>query len=202
MGALTAQDAVWYADGTDLGAIDVITATMAQSISDGIGTRLRKQENLVGAKLGISGTVPSTTSRAIVPFSNIGVSEGFVSGYTAASGTTPASGIQLSGGTLTFWTPGQYLVSAQLGFMPNTTYSSNRSGVCWVYHNGTIIAYAEAAMSGIYSASVGPAPQLVNVLAGDTIFVQSSVGYGQTDGITLNNAAYITYFSVALIKAS
>ncbi|WP_346927349.1 hypothetical protein [uncultured Arthrobacter sp.] len=188
MGQTTANLQIWTPDEADLDEPDVYLAAMSASIENGTGERLKLQEIAVGLKAGISTAFGIDNAQKIVPFS------------VGASNAEFNQGLTFDGGIVTVQTPGMYLVSAALGVNPDATYAGTSSGVIWLYKNSTIVTYGETPISATYTVST-QCTAVVNCVAGDTIKVQGSTGGGTTTGVTLNNAGYPTYLSIAMVQA-
>jgi hypothetical protein len=106
MGNTTASG-IWTPDEHDNLDPEVWSAAMASSIEDGIGGRLAKQEQRVGAKISIDAatTVPSTG--IIFPLVVAG------NGYAYSFGNF-MTGMTLAGGVLSVTTPGLYLLISSI----------------------------------------------------------------------------------------
>ena len=104
MGNVTEKDAIWTPDEDDKLDPEVWSAMMADSISQGIGKRVAKQEARAGACISLSAefSVPSTDT--LFPLE---VSTGYAYSYANF-----VEGMTLSAGVLQVVTSGLYLLSS------------------------------------------------------------------------------------------
>lgn len=184
MGAFTSPDQVWYPGQDDKAEINTLLATMAASINNGIGMRLRQQEVAVGLKASILDdqftftSSPKTLTYAINP--NTGDFN---------------NGFDLAGGIASVKTKGMYLVSASCG-------ASTGSGTgmkIMIYQNAINFATAENPQNtAIWVNASGTA--VLNCVPGDTIYAKglcTSLG----SGTTLSKQYAANYLSIALVQA-
>jgi len=188
MGNVTADLNIWTPDENDPAEPDVYLATMAQSIEDGTGERLRLQEVAVGLKAGIAGGTGIPMATAIAPFT-----------ITAANGNFK-QGLDIAGGVVTVDTPGMYLVTASLGIQPKAT--ADRTTAVDLYKGNTKLAGAELMQSSNYYIT-SVASCVVNCIAGDTLYVKwhSAAPAGVSSTATMAADSALTQFTVAMIQA-
>jgi hypothetical protein len=108
MGAYTDTAQVWFPDDADTSKLDVLLATMASSIEDGLGARMTQQELNKGLLVSLSSTymLPAASALGVVPYT-VG-SPGYNNGVT------------LSAGVATIVTPGLYAMQVNLfGYQHN-----------------------------------------------------------------------------------
>lgn len=176
----TERDTVYYPDPDEVDQPNVYLATMAQSISDGIGARLRQQEVAVGLKAGLSSQLLLDNNLQIVPF--------VVNNATANF----AQGMTISGGMVTIQTAGMYLVTVSMGL---TTVAGD-SIVPVLYKNATPFASSEVP-SAIDKYAVGQVTSVINCVPGDTIHARAR--NGKTGAKTLTSPAdTLNYISIAM----
>lgn len=188
MGSTTADLLIWTPDEDDPAEPDVYLKTMAESIEEGVGDRLRTQELAVGLKAGIAGGTGIPVTAAIAPYS-----------ITAANGNF-TQGLTISGGVVTVATPGMYIVTASLGIQPKAT--PDRTTAVDIYKGATKLAGAELLQSANYYIT-SVASCVVNCVAGDTLYVKwhSAAPGGVSTDATLAADSALTQFTVAMIQA-
>ena len=126
MGSTTADLLIWTPDDNDSAEPDVYLKTMAESIEDGVGDRLRLQELAIGLKAGFTSVPAALTSTLTVAPVTINASNGSFK-----------QGLDISGGVVTVVTPGMYLVSGSLGVTNTAGHTAKmdiRKGatvLCW-----------------------------------------------------------------------
>ena len=138
----------------------VWSAALADSIEQGIGKRLDKQEGVVGLKASISTlTYVQYVPNVIAPF-NLGEPTDFV------------TGLDFTGGVATIKTPGIYDVSTCATLDPVRTYPANdaRSITVELRHNGSIFRRGEIQSSQLFW-STASASSAIQCQAGDTLYV-------------------------------
>lgn len=183
MGNVTADLLIWTPDDGDTSEPDQYLAVMAQSLEDGVGERLRKQEDFIGCCLGIS-TFTANTTVTQVPFA---VNSGQAWNYN--------EGMTISGGTVTVPVDGVYtvhLVANYLGVSStpgriNTYLYKGSSSVQFAstYGNTVTTRYANASMS---------IP--LKLVAGDTLAIKAA----SFDANSILNGGGGSSFSVVLTK--
>ena len=179
MGNVTSDLLVWTPDEDDLAEPDVYLATMAASMEDGLGSRLRKQESFIGCNLSLASNFAAGGTIVQVPFA-------IVNSYNFNEGMT------VSGGQVTVPMNGIYTVQVVANYLgANATPGRINT---YLYLNGTSILYASTygntATNRYSNASIANSYKLV---AGDDLTVRISSG----DAISnLTGAA----FSVVLTK--
>jgi hypothetical protein len=189
MGNVTSDLLIWTPDDNDTAEPDVYLATMAQSLEDGAGARLRLQEVSVGLKASIGTyTIPHVanpgTPTAVLPFTVTSTRGDFNKGFT------------FSGGVATVQTAGMYIVTAGVG--PNGASSANGFKIR-IRKNTTAIITSETAMHGTIWVS-GSSSAVLNCVAGDTISVLASITGAANNSYTANPDA--TYLSIAMVQAT
>lgn len=188
MGSTTADLLIWTPDEDDPAEPDVYLKTMAESIEDGVGDRLRTQELAVGLKAGIAGGTGIPVTAAIAPYSIVSANANF------------KQGLDISGGVVTVSTPGMYIVTASLGIQPKNP--ADRTTAVDLYKGNTKLAGAELLQStSYYITSV--ASCVVNCVAGDTLYVKwhSAAPGGVSTDATMAADSALTQFTVAMIQA-
>lgn len=188
----TNLDGVAYPELDDLDQPNVWGATMAQSIEDGIGARLRQQEVAVGLKAGITpGTgipLQGTTAPFVVLKTNGGFNQGF----------------DLAGGVATVKTKGMYLVTSSVGINPSSRNSSNtgRTVSITLAQGTTELAGSEIKADADYYQNAA-ATTVISCVPGDTIRViwRSASDRGATGNAALADSSVLNYLSIALIQA-
>jgi hypothetical protein len=181
MGAYTSPNQVWYPDLTDIGQLNTLLATLAQSVDAGIGARLQKQEIAVGLKAGLASAVTLTTTFTLMPM------------VITSNNACFNKGFNFAGGVATVVTPGMYMVSAGIGVTNQAGSSSKMS----LRLNGVSVVEDEQSSSGtIYQASKNVS--VVNCVAGDTISL-----YGSCGSATIPTSANLalTHLSIAMVQA-
>lgn len=160
MGNTTSDLLIWTPDADDTAEPDVYLATMAQSLEDGVGERLRKQESFIGCNLSLTSNLAIGGTIAQAPFAVVN-SYNFNEGMTIAGGqvTVPMNGI--------------YTVQVVANYLgANTTAGRINT---YLYLNGTSIQYASTygntATNRYSNASIASAYKLV---AGDDLTVRAS----------------------------
>lgn len=182
MGNVTSDLQIWTPDGADLGDPDIYLATMAASIEDGTGERLRKQEQFIGCNLGLSAVLTVSTTIIQAPFA-VNQTWNYNDGMT------------VSGGTVTVPVDGIYTVQVVANYLGTTTTASrintylylNGSAIQFsaTYGNTNTIRYANASIANSYKLT-----------AGDDLSVRASTG----DANANLQAGAGSGFSVVLTK--
>lgn len=185
MGNITADLQVWTPDEEDLGEPDVYLATMAQSMEDGLGVRLRKQEEPIAAQISLS--------------ADQSISTGFVVQYTENTGPTFNNGLTINpSGTITITRAGVYTIACNI----YTDQVSTFTGYCVpsIRRNGEILCSSLAAPTLINSRKIGVASMTTSIVAAvdDVIDVYVASGGGTTVLFAGTNKNYNT-FSVTLV---
>jgi len=160
MGNVTSDLLIWTPDEDDLAEPDVYLGTMAASLEDGVGTRLRKQESFIGCNLSLASgfAVGGTITQA--PFA-------VVNTWNFNEGMT------ISGGQVTVPMDGIYTVQIVANYLgANATPGRINT---YLYLNGASIQFSSTygnTATGRYSnASISSAYKLV---AGDDLTVRAS----------------------------
>lgn len=190
--AVTNADGIVTPDEDDLDDVPTSLATMADSISSGIGTRLAAQEKQIGLKASLPPTYQlnawPTPGPAILPF-GIGAD---------ATGTYPNThnyiqGCTISaGGAVTIQTEGIYNIFASVGVEKN----AGRTVAIGVCVNGSVVASAENAASADFYSSAN-VPVSVELFVNDVVYVLGhSAGGTTSQPIAGDNTK--TYLSISL----
>lgn len=195
MGLYTPNAQVWYPTTADTAEINVLLATLASSIEDGIEPRLAHQEIAVGLRA----TAPH--SSFTIPYhdgSGAADTRGIRIPYqvTATFGDF-SQGLTISSGVATVATAGMYFISAGMG----TAGANAGHGVKTLLFKGsTLIGVDERVMNDNNNWVNAVATTVVNCVPGDTI---SARGYvtGAPYTSTLTNSAETTYMSIVLVQA-
>lgn len=187
MGQTTPNLQIWTPDRDDLNEPDVYLATMAASIENGTGERLKLQEIAVGLKVSLNGNqwqIPSgNNATTVVPYTVTPNRGDFNQGFTFASGTA------------TVQTSGMYLLTASIG--PAADTSAGGKGVkIIVEKNGLFVAGNE--LPGAVAWIGSSVSVVVNCVTGDTLRAKATIT-GAT-GTTPNNDNS-SYMSIAMIQA-
>jgi hypothetical protein len=181
VGAYTPNAQVWYPGTGDTAELNVLLATLASSIENGLEPRLARQELAVGLKAGLATQQTLSTTFVLAPMSITGNNGSFNQGLT------------ISAGVVTVVTPGMYLISGALGI----TNTAGKSSKIQLRKNGSVIAADEQASSASYY-QVAKANTVVNCIAGDTLSMFMADGVG---GVTTSIDTSLTHFTVAMIQA-
>lgn len=181
MGNVTTDLLIWTPDENDLAEPDVYLKTMAQSVEDGAGARLRLQELAIGLKAGFTSapTLSSTLSVAAVTVN--------------ASNGSFAQGLTISGGIVTVATPGMYLVSGSVGV---TNVASHTAKI--ELRKGSTALAADEQKSDATFFQAAKATTIVNCVAGDTLSMY--IGDAAGGAAVASNLA-LTHFTVGMMQA-
>lgn len=182
MGNVTADLLIWTPDEDDTSEPNVYLATLAQSLEDGVGERLRKQEDFIGCSLGLSAVHTASGTLSQVPFA-------------AVQTWNYNDGMTVSGGTVTVPIDGYYNVNVVANYLGTTTtpprintylyLGSSAIQFSATYGNTTTSRYANASMSNTFKLT-----------AGQTLAVKVSTG----DANANLQAGGGSGFSVVLVK--
>lgn len=182
MGAFTPIDEVWYPDEDDTAEQNVNMATMASSIEEGIGARLRAQETF----LGLFATRPTGQTLTRQALTTIG--------FGLNSSQCFNTGFTFSNGIITIDTPGLYYVGVNVVINIPDGYGE----VC-IVKSGT--EYGKVLQFRASSNNVGLATSsVVNCVAGDTIWCRTYID-SSTDANFNTNSPTFNTLSVSLLKA-
>jgi len=182
MGSTTALDLIWTPDENDPAEPDVYLKTMAQSIEDGVGDRLRVQELAIGLKAGFASVPAALTSTMTVAPVTINSSNGSFK-----------QGLDISGGVVTVVTPGMYLVSGSLGIAA----IAGHFGRVDIRVGATVLCSDEQITNATYN-TVAKCSTVVNCVAGDTLTMRIA---DSVSGATVASNLALTHFTVAMIQA-
>jgi hypothetical protein len=182
MGNVTSDLLIWTPDELDTAEPDVYLATMAQSLEDGVGARLRKQESFIGCNLGTSTSFTADTTIRQVPF-------GIVHAWNYNEGMT------VSGGLVTVPMDGIYTVQVVANFLGvNTTPGRINT---YLFKGSSSIqfssTYGNTATSRYANASIANSYKLV---AGDSLSVKVA-SYDSNSNLSAGGGSG---FSVVLTK--
>lgn len=183
MGAFTPIDQVWYPDENDTAEQNVNLGTMASSIEEGIGKRLRAQETFLG--MFATQPVRQTLINNALTTVNFGLNSAqcFNTGFT------------FSNGIVTIATPGLYYVGVNVvldlggGYGEIGIVKSN-------IEYGKVLQYKGSASNfiGLSTSSV------INCVAGDTIWTRVYLAAPSDATFNVNSPTFNT-LSVSLLKA-
>lgn len=181
MGNVTSDLLIWTPDENDPAEPDVYLATMAQSIEDGVGDRLRTQELAIGLKAGFTSppTLSSTLSTAAV---TINTSNGSFK-----------QGLDISGGLVTVITPGMYMVSGSVGVDAVAGHTAKIE-----LRKGSTVLAADEQKSDASFYQAAKATTVVNCVAGDTLSMRIADAAG---GASVAANLALTHFTVAMVQA-
>lgn len=181
MGNITSDLLIWTPDGDDTAEQDKNLATMAQSIEDGVGTRLRLQELAVGLKAGYT-SAPTLSSALSIANVTINASNGSFK-----------QGLDISGGVVTVVTPGMYMVSGALG-VTNTPGHTAKIEI----RKGSTVLVANEQKSDASFYQCATATTVVNCVAGDNLALYIADAAG---GAAVAANLALTHFTVVMIQA-
>lgn len=187
--ANTIPDGIYYPENTTDMELDTILATMASSIQNGIGNRLKHQEIAVGLKAGIAATgnvIPVASATA--PFVIRSVDGCFNQGFTLANGVA------------TVVTGGMYLVTATLGVQPVNP--ATRTAAIEIF-KGSVSLNAAEVTQHIQFYQTALATCVVNCVPGDTLRAEwkSASSSGSSLG-PLAAKTSLTSLSIAMVQAT
>lgn len=196
--AITNVDGIVTPDEGTTADPTVYLAAMADSISQGIGERVTRQEQAIGLKASIAaGVRVKYNSGIIAPF-----------GIHADGTSNFIQGMELNGGVVTITAPGMYLISASAALNPTGgAYSPenlDRSIALQLKHNDVDISGSEvSAHPFLWQTAQSTAVILCAV--GDTLHVGwYSAGPGgsdpdPTEGAALSTSPSMQALSIVLI---
>lgn len=188
----TGGSAIWTPDENDNLDPEVWSATMAQSIEDGIGKRLEKQE----ARVSLRATTPE-------PFdvTGTGPDDAYIRIPLNANGPTGSrapepefaagnhvDGITLEGNIATIVTPGLYAITGQITLTTKSgTFAPHSFDFKGVVNNSVfgLPAYGETSTSSFVGGFVGDTQFLV---AGDQISLRCGIGTNHVGSFHVQDA--------------
>jgi hypothetical protein len=182
---------IWTPDEDDNLDPEVWSAAMGDSIHNGLGIRMNRQEAAIGLKAGItaSATVNGDLGQ-IAPYEVLESFECFT------------QGLELDGGVATISVPGMYFVSCSAALESVAVCATNedRSIALQIYHDASQVAGCEVmSANGIWQTA--QANCVLNCIEGDTIHVRwYSAGpvVGEGFGTLADNTAMHT-LSIVLV---
>lgn len=186
MGLFTPGAQVWYPQTSDTAEINVLMSTMASSIEEGLGARLKHQEIAVGCKLGHA-KVTLSNNWTLAPM-----------GVTGAAGTFN-NGMTVTNNIVTVNTGGMYMVSAAASIMNVSGHSIKIE----VRKNGSPILYDETASNpSYYQLSKGTTA--LNCVPGDTIamYIADAGTITNPPATTTVDSSTFNHLTVVLVKAT
>lgn len=188
MGQYTPNAQVWYPDTSDGAELNTLFATMASSIEDGVGSRLKKQEQAVACQVSLE--------------VNQNISVEFVVQYNVNSGPTYNNGLTVNAaGSVTIITPGIYFVSTNV----YTQQASGFTGYCVpnIRKNASKISTSICSPTTVGSNKVGVSSITTAAIcnAGDTLDVLVTAAGGTTT-LLAGNDKNLNTFTVALMRAT
>jgi hypothetical protein len=183
MGAFTPIDEIWYPDEDDTAEQNVNLATMASSIEEGIGQRLRAQETFLGL-FATRASGQTLTKQALTTVQ-----------FGLDSPSTFNTGFTFSNGIITIETPGLYYVGVNVVIQIPDGYGE----ICIVKSGneyGKVLQFKGSASNnvGLSTSSV------VNCVAGDTIWTRTYIDSSTNANFNTNSQTFNT-LSVSLLKA-
>jgi hypothetical protein len=182
MGNVTSDLLIWTPDENDTQEQNVNLATMAQSLEDGVGDRLRKQELAVGLKAGFT-SAPTLTSSLAIAAVTINTSNGSFK-----------QGLDISGGVVSVVTPGMYIVSGSLGVSNIASHTAKLE-----LRKGSTVLAADEQKSDASFFQAAKATTVVNCVAGDQLSMWIADAAG---GAAVASNLALTHFTVAMIQAT
>lgn len=181
MGIVTSDLLIWTPDEDDDLEPDVYLATMAQSIEEGVGTRLRLQELAVGLKAGFT-SAPVLSSTMATAAVTVNTSNGSFK-----------QGLDISGGVVTVVTPGMYIVSGSVGVTNISGHTAKME-----LRKGTTVLASDEQKSDASFFQAAKQTTVVNCIAGDTLSMRIGDAAG---GASVASNLALTHFTVAMIQA-
>lgn len=188
MGNVNASD-IWTPDESDNLDPEVWSSAMADSIHNGIGVRLNRQEQAIGLKAIIP---PGTTlgpTATIAPY------------QITNSEISFTQGLELNGGIATVSVAGMYLIaaSASLNSVELTAANLNRTIAVQLMKNSTQLAGAEVTADQKYWQTAA-ATCVINCIPGDTLWVQwYSAPQGSPANAAVSDNGFLNTLSIVLI---
>ncbi len=170
MGNITSDLLVWTPDEDDLGEPDVYLATMAQSMEDGLGVRLRKQEEPIAAQVSLS--------------ADQSISTAFVVQYSLNTGPTFNSGLTVNAsGSITITRAGVYSIATNV----YTDQASGFTGYCApsIRRNGDILCGVTSMTTSIVAAVDDVIDVYITAAGGTTILFAGTNKNYNTLSVTL-----------------
>ena len=173
-------DGIWTPDEEDTLEPDVWSQQMAESISQGLGVRMARQETRAGA-------ATSTTG----PFSITGAGTIEDTGITLQVKHTGyrnyITSMELSGGVLKVTTPGLYLIvlTVTAGFAPEGSDGVPLDATLMIGTAGDVFQPFVTSDQAYSNATLTSALMLD---AGDTIYGRLRVGAGRSDTVEIRGA--------------
>lgn len=186
---VTEKNDIFYPDIDDVDQPNVWAATMAQSISEGIGARLQQQEVAIGMKAGIQPGTAIPRDSSIAPFVIMGNNGGFNAGF------------DINAGVVTVKVKGLYMIAASVGINPTALTSGNngRTISITLTKNAAELSGSEIKADTSYYQNAS-ATTIVSCVPGDKISVMwKSAGPAGTG--TMATSQVLNYLSVAMIQA-
>lgn len=181
MGNVTSDLQIWTPDENDLAEPDVYLATMAQSLEDGVGDRLRTQEVAVGLKAGFT-SAPTLSSTMTIAAVTVNTSNGSFN-----------QGLTISGGVVTVESPGMYIISGSVGVNNVSGHTAKIE-----LRKGSTVLAADEQKSDASFYQAAKCTTVVNCVAGDTLSMRIGDAAG---GASVAANLALTHFTVAMIQA-
>jgi hypothetical protein len=152
MGVVSADLQIWTPDELDTAEPNVYLATMAQSLEDGVGDRLRKQESFIGCNLSLPSSFAVGGTIAQAPFAVVNAWN-FNEGMTVSGGNVevPMNGIY------TVQVVANYLGANSTPGRINTYLYLNGSSIQYAstYGNTVTTRYSNASIASSYKLNAG-----------------------------------------------
>ena len=166
----TNSDGIWTPDEDDTMEADVWSPMMAESISQGLGLRMKKQEQVAGIKASLPETWGFSGNSNTVPL-------------TIGTGTNWVTDVDFAGGVATIKVAGLYTVNASVttGFLDGVPVDV----VLMV--NFTQEEYNGLATS-LTSFVTSPIGTALHLAAGDNVYISVGVGNSLSDTVYLEAA--------------
>ena len=185
MGNTTTDLLIWTPDESDTSKPNVYLATMAQSLEDGAGERLRKQEQFIGCNMSLASAMTLDSNTRQIPFA-----------ITTANATDFNEGMTISGGSVSVPVNGFYQVNYFASFQPQTSAIPRVNN--YLYRNGTSIKFSSTfgvanSTTRYFNASISV---VLNLTTGDDLTIKSN----SLDALSTMSAGAGSGFSVVLIK--
>lgn len=183
--ANTIPDGIYYPENTTDMELDTILATMASSIQNGIGKRLKHQEIAVGMKASVgAGAWMVPVAAAVVPYAITNTAEGDFN-----------QGFSFSNSVATVTTAGMYLISASVGV---TGAVNGRGTRLVVQKNGVRISSLETPQVSPVWGGIS-ITAVINCVPGDTFRALANISGTSPVAMAVN--AEGTNLSIVMVQA-
>lgn len=186
----TTKSGIWTPDEDDKMAPDVWSATMSQSIENGIGLRLEKQETRVSLRATTPVPFDVTATGSVNAYVTVPLTVGGVTGSRAPepdfAGGNHAQGVTIAGNIATIVTDGLYTLAGQC----TLTVAGGHAPHSWDFYgtiNGGIFGLPDYGTTGLAFAG-GRVNDTRYLVAGDQIALVCGVGTDHVGGFRVQDA--------------